>query len=220
MFAIRLFLIGLLLLVDGGLGDTVKITLAGLGDAATTLVLVGLENTDLLEGLEGLAVNGAGGIDVVGGAGTTVLGGAVDLAKTADTDGLAHVDVAGTGGGADVEPSSCQFLNSMFRGFVVVPVSILGRKLVGGRGLDSVNPSGDGELSLTLQESRVGRDELLRLYENDMLVRAQMRESVKVCRFDVSNSFLDDMDRSYMFASMSSFWDTSTEQHAWNMDIR
>jgi hypothetical protein len=46
---------------------------------------------------------------------------------------------------------------------VVVPVSILGRKLVGGRGLDSVNPAGDGELSLTLQESRVSRDELLRL---------------------------------------------------------
>jgi hypothetical protein len=46
---------------------------------------------------------------------------------------------------------------------VVVPVGILGRELVGGRGLDSVNPAGDGELSLTLQESRVGRDELLRL---------------------------------------------------------
>jgi hypothetical protein len=41
---------------------------------------------------------------VVGGAGTTVLGGAVDLTEAADTNGLAHVDVAGTGGGADVEP--------------------------------------------------------------------------------------------------------------------
>lgn len=28
----------------------------------------------------------------------------VDLAETANTDGLAHVDVAGDGGGADVEP--------------------------------------------------------------------------------------------------------------------
>lgn len=46
---------------------------------------------------------------------------------------------------------------------VVVPVSILGGKLVRGRGLDSVDPAGDGELSLTLQESRVSRDELLRL---------------------------------------------------------
>jgi hypothetical protein len=48
---------------------------------------------------------------------------------------------------------------------LVVPVRILGRKLVGGRGLDSVNPAGDGELSLTLQESRVGSNELLRLFE-------------------------------------------------------
>lgn len=51
----------------------------------------------------------------------------------------------------------------------VVPVSILGRELVGSRGLDSVNPSGDGELSLTLQESRVGRDELLRLCGGEKL---------------------------------------------------
>ena len=71
----------------------------------------------------------------------------------------------------------------------VVPVSILGRKLVGSRGLDSVNPSGDGELSLTLQESRVGRDELLRLCgrKSYMLVMAHqgMRGSVKslwICR--------------------------------------
>ena len=46
---------------------------------------------------------------------------------------------------------------------IVVPVSILGRELVGGRGLDSVNPAGDGELALTLQESRVGGNELLSL---------------------------------------------------------
>jgi hypothetical protein len=38
----------------------------------------------------------------------------VDLAETANTDGLAHVDVAGDGSGADVEP-----------------VDVLGRQLVG-----------------------------------------------------------------------------------------
>lgn len=38
----------------------------------------------------------------------------MDLAETANTDGLAHVDVAGNGGGADVEP-----------------VNVLGRELVG-----------------------------------------------------------------------------------------
>jgi len=63
-----------------------------------------------------------------------------------------------------------------------VPVSVLGRELVRGGGLDGVNPAcgsvslsavnmereggertGNGELALTLQESRVGSDELLRL---------------------------------------------------------
>jgi hypothetical protein len=51
---------------------------------------------------------------VVGGAGTTVLGGAVDLAEAADTNGLAHVDVAGTGGGADVEPVKESNVNWLF----------------------------------------------------------------------------------------------------------
>ena len=64
---------------------------------------------------------------MVGGAGTTVLGRAVNLAETANTDGLAEVDVTGNGGSTDV-----------------VPVGILGRKLVGGGGLDSVNPTYDG----------------------------------------------------------------------------
>jgi hypothetical protein len=100
----RLLLVRLLIFVNGGLGDTVKITLAGLGDAAATLLLINLEDTDLLESLEGLAVNGAGGINVVSGTGTTVLGGTVNLAETANTDGLAHVDVAGDGGSTDVEP--------------------------------------------------------------------------------------------------------------------
>lgn len=58
------------------------------------------------------------------GAGAAVLGGTVDLAQTADTDGLAHVDVTGDGSGADV-----------------VPVNVLGRKLLGGTSLDSVDPT-------------------------------------------------------------------------------
>ena len=97
-------LILLLLSLDGGLGDTVQITLAGLGDAAATLVVVVLENTDLGEGLADLAVDGAGGVNVVGRARATVLGATVDLAETADTDSLAHVDVAGDSGGTAVVP--------------------------------------------------------------------------------------------------------------------
>ena len=119
-----LVILVLLLSLSGGLGDTVQITLAGLGDAASTLVLILLENTNLLEGLHDLAVDGAGGVDVLAGARAAVLGGAVDLAEAANTDGLAEVDVAGDGGGADV-----------------VPVNVLGRELLGDASLDGVDPT-------------------------------------------------------------------------------
>ena len=72
----HLLVILLLLGLKGGLGDTVQITLASLGDAASTLVLVVLNDTDLLKGLEDLAVDGARGVNVVRGARATVLGGA------------------------------------------------------------------------------------------------------------------------------------------------
>ena len=42
---------------------------------------------------------------MVRGSRAAVLGAAVDFAHAADADGLAHVDVAGDGGGADVEPA-------------------------------------------------------------------------------------------------------------------
>jgi hypothetical protein len=48
----------------------------------------------------------------------------VHLAEAADADGLAEVDVAGDGGGTDV-----------------VPVNVLGRKLLGDAGLDGVDPA-------------------------------------------------------------------------------
>lgn len=102
-----------------------------------------LEDTDLLKGLDDLAVDGAGGIDVVVGAGATVLDGAVDLAEAANTNGLAEVDVTSDGSGTDVVPSNCQMCRQRKNDIVgsVVPVSVLGRELVGARGLDSVNPS-------------------------------------------------------------------------------
>lgn len=71
----RYLLVILLLGLEGGLGNAVQITLAGLCDAAATLVLVDLYDADLGEGLEDLAVDGAGGVDVVAGAGAAVLGG-------------------------------------------------------------------------------------------------------------------------------------------------
>ena len=99
-----LVLVVLILSLHRGLGNSVQITLSALCDATAALVLVVLEHADLLERLHGLAVDGSGGVDVVVGAHTAVLGATVDLAETADTDGLAHVDVTGDGGGADVEP--------------------------------------------------------------------------------------------------------------------
>ena len=57
---------------------TVKITLALLGDAAATLILIDLEDLDLGEGLHDLAVDAAGGGNVVGGTAAAVLGAAVD----------------------------------------------------------------------------------------------------------------------------------------------
>ena len=61
---------------------------------------------------------------MLGGTAAAVLGGTVGLAETADTNGLAEVDVAGDGGGADVEP-----------------VNVLGRELLGRTSLDGIDPT-------------------------------------------------------------------------------
>lgn len=103
---------------------TVQITLARLCDAAATLLLVLLEDVDLLQSLHDLAVDAAAAGNVVRGARATVLGDTVHLPQTADTDGLAEVDMAGNRGGADVEP-----------------VDVLGRELLGDSSLDGVNPA-------------------------------------------------------------------------------
>lgn len=107
-------LLVLLLLVNGGLGNAVQIPLTGLGDATATLLLVLLEDTNLLESLEDLAVDTTGGVNVVGGTRATVFRGAVDLSETTDTDGLAEVDVTGDSGGADVEPERHPLDNRTF----------------------------------------------------------------------------------------------------------
>jgi hypothetical protein len=136
LWSFRLLVIIIILLVslERCLSDTVQITLSGLCNAATALVLILLDDADLLEGLEHLAVDGARGIDVVGGARAAVLGGTgqkvsashsplyrrwqlgipMGLPQTADTDGLAHVDVTSDRGGANVEP-----------------IDVLGRQLLG-----------------------------------------------------------------------------------------
>lgn len=72
-------LIVFLLLLESCSGDAVQISLSGLRDSAATLLLINLKDTNLLEGLGNLAVNGAAGSDVVGWARATVLGASVDF---------------------------------------------------------------------------------------------------------------------------------------------
>ena len=74
---------------------TVQITLAGLCNAAATLLLVLLEDVDLLESLHDLPVDAAAAVNVVRRAGATVLGDTVNLPQTANTDSLPEVDMAG-----------------------------------------------------------------------------------------------------------------------------
>lgn len=97
---LRLRLLLVLLLVtlslkDSG-GDAVKVTHAVLRDLAAT-VGVGLKDTNLLEGLDNVALDTGGRVAVVAGADTAAVLGAVELGEGTDTDVLAEVDVTGNG---------------------------------------------------------------------------------------------------------------------------
>lgn len=82
--------------------------------------------------------------------GAAVLLASVDLAQTADTDGFAEIDVAGDRGGTDVEP-----VGGLWGEFLEVA------------GLYGVDPAGNGELSLTLEEGSVGCDEFVGVHVAD-----------------------------------------------------
>ena len=135
-------LVILIILLHSGHSNSVQISGTRLGDSSATLasgvvILIDLlNNTELLKSLNDLAVDGAGGIDVVVWSRASVLGAAVDLAETADTDGLAEVDVAGDGSGADVEP-----------------VGRLRGQLVAVRGLDGVDPAWNRKSVLVVSQN-------------------------------------------------------------------
>jgi hypothetical protein len=105
-------------------------------------LLVLLQDTNLLQGLEDLAVDGARGIDVVGWARTTVDSTTVNLVQGTDTNALADVDVTGNRGGTDK-----------------VPIGIIRSQFLVGTGLDNIDPLGDFELTGTLKIGGVGLDE-------------------------------------------------------------
>jgi len=103
---------------------TVQISLSRLGDATTSLLLILLNDTDLLESLKNLAVYAAGSINVVRWARATIAGRPMNFSKTSNTNSLAEIDVAGDGGRTNVEP-----------------VDVLWWKLLCWAGLHGINPT-------------------------------------------------------------------------------
>jgi len=77
----HLFVIVFVFLVslNGGLSNTIQISLSTLCDSSASLLLILLQNTNLLECLHDLSVDASTGIDVVRWAGATVAGGAVNF---------------------------------------------------------------------------------------------------------------------------------------------
>ena len=92
--------------------------------APLTPFLIHLHHPQLFERLHDLPVHRPARVAVVRRPRPPVLGAAVDLPEAPDADGLAQVDVAGYGGGTDVEP-----------------VRGLGGELVAVRGFDGVDPA-------------------------------------------------------------------------------
>jgi hypothetical protein len=102
--------------------------LSALGDTATSLVLILLQDTDLLECLHDLAVDTSGSVHVVRWTRAAVTSGSVDLSQASDTDGFSQVDMSSDGSSTDVEP-----------------VDRLGREFLCWPGLDGVNPTYTGQ---------------------------------------------------------------------------
>lgn len=148
---------------------------------------MGLKDTNLLEGLNDVALDTGGRVTVVAGADTAAVLGAVELGEGANTDVLAEVDVTGNGGwrwgqlpcsvvmlgkrsdaseDSARERMSCPLDRIQQRGLLltgtdVEPVGVVGSELLLGTSLDDVDPGGDLELTRALEVGRVGRDEVL-----------------------------------------------------------
>lgn len=75
-----------------------------LGDLSAT-VLGLLEDSELLERLDDLSLNGSRAVSVVRGSVSTVDGSSVQLLEGTDSDVLSQVDVSGDRGGSNVVPN-------------------------------------------------------------------------------------------------------------------
>jgi hypothetical protein len=146
--------------------DAVQVTAAILGDAAATegrqekinihhlIVDVSqhlpiwclFEHTNLLEGLQGLALDSARSISVVGWASTAVNATAIQFAQSTNTDAVAQINVASNGGSMDVEP-----------------VWIIWSQLFVCTILNDINPLWDFEFAAALQMSSISLYERMRV---------------------------------------------------------
>ena len=123
--------------------NAVQITLAFSGNLATTVAVL-LQQVQLLQGLDGLAVDGARGILVVGRASAAALLATVNQVQGSNSNSRTQVNVTGDRGNANKEP-----------------VRVVWSHLLGAAGLDQVNPGGDGNLARTLQMGSIGIDEFV-----------------------------------------------------------
>jgi hypothetical protein len=105
-------------------------------------LLVLLQDTNLLQGLEDLTVDGTRGINMVRRTRATVDSTTVNLVQGTDTNTLADVDVTGNRGGTDK-----------------VPIGIIRSQFLVGTGLNNVDPLGDLELTSTLEVGSISLDE-------------------------------------------------------------
>lgn len=182
-------LLFLLILLNRRLRNTIQISHPTLCDPSSSLAIPLLallnlfQHTDLLQRLHDLAVHRAGCVDVVRRPRAAVLGAAVCFAEAADADALAQVDVTGDAGGADVEPvgilrgefiavggfdrvdPACERVESAMsrrrrKGWLRRNQA---SKQTSDRSGQEGQHTGDLQLSLTLQEGRVGFDEFLSL---------------------------------------------------------
>ncbi len=83
---------------------TVQISLSTLRNPSSTLILILLQHTNLLQRLHHFPIDASAGIDVMTGPTATILLAAMHFPETAYTDRFAEVDVSRNGCGPDVEP--------------------------------------------------------------------------------------------------------------------
>lgn len=134
-------------LLSDGVGNDVELLSAGRGDDSGELLLDALlisgEDTETLKSLEGVSNDLASTSSVVISGVTESLLLAVDVSKGANTEVSSQVDLSGDGSNSGVKP-----------------VRVFGGEVLTLAGLNILNPVGDLDLVVLLQELSVSLDEI------------------------------------------------------------